>query len=129
MIYVIDAHVLIWFLERNPKVPAGVAAVPRGRSSNVVVPTIALAEIWHRHHRGRIETSLADARALIDSLANAVIAPFDEPVLNVLPAGMEIHDATIVATTLVLEAGGSDPVRVVTRDRQITASGLVDVPW
>jgi predicted nucleic acid-binding protein len=129
MIHVVDAHVLIWYLEGSPKLTAAAEAILDDPASNVVVPTIALAEIWHRHHRGKIRASLADARALIDSLSNAVIAPFDEPVLNLLPAGMEIHDAIIVAAALVLGASGSVPVRVVTRDQQITASGLVNVLW
>jgi predicted nucleic acid-binding protein len=129
MIHVVDAHALIWYLERNTKLSATVEAILDDPGTNLVVPTIALAEIWHRHARGKIRTSLADARALIDSLSNAVIVAFDEPVLDALPAGLEIHDAIIVATALIIGAGGSVPVQVVTRDQQITASGLVDVLW
>ncbi len=55
--------------------------------------------------------------------------PFDEAVLDLLPSGLEIHDGIIVATALLFGGGGSDPVRVITRDRQIAASGLVDVLW
>ncbi len=129
MVHVLDAHVLIWYLEDDPKLAPTAEAVLDDPTSAIVVPTIALAEIWHRHQRGKIKTSLADTRTLIDSLANAVIAPFDEAMLGLLPAGMEIHDAIIVATALLLGGGGSVTVRVITRDQQITASGLVDVLW
>ena len=129
MVHVIDAHVLIWSLERNPKVSATARTILWDPLRRVVVPSIALVEICRRDGRGKIQTSWADARALIDSSSNAVIAPLGEPVLTRLPDGPEVHDAIIVATAQVIGAGRSVPVRVVTRDRQVTLSGMVDVVW
>ncbi len=90
---------------------------------------IALAEIWHLHSRGRVGPSLADAQSLIDSLTNRVIRPFDKAVLHRLPAGLEIHGAIIVATTIVYVAGGTEPAKLVTTDKRIIARGLVDILW
>ena len=129
MLNVIDAHVLIWYLEDSPKLSAAAGAVIDDPASQVIVPTIILAEIAHRHGRGRSPVSLADVRALIDGLANATVAPFDVDVLNLMPVGLEIHDAIVVATARAYSAGGARPVRVVTHDRQITDSRVVDVLW
>ena len=97
------------------------------RTARVVVPSIVLAEIKHLHGRGRIRVSPTRVRALLQDRPKATIHPLDERVIDRLPIGLEIHDAIIVATALVLAAADPEPVRVVARDRQIIASGLVDV--
>ena len=93
-----------------------------------MVPSIALAEIWYLHGRGRLPTSPDDVRALLESLPNSLIYPLDELVLDLLPVGLEMHDGVIAATALLL-SGASDPVVIVTNDRQIRSSGLVAVAW
>lgn len=129
MLYVLDAHPLIWYLENNPKLSQPAAAAMADRHAQLVVPTIALAEIWHLYNRRRSGPSLAEAQSLIDSLNNCIVRPFDKAILHRMPTGLEIHDAIIVATTLTYAAGMTGPVRLITTDGRITASGLVDVHW
>ena len=129
MIYVLDSHTLIWHL--NATVPLGpaAAAILANSGSRVVVPTIVLAEIFHLHARARIRVSPADVRALIASMPNAAIHPLDEPVLGFLSRDFEMHDGIIVATARVPDAAGTEPVAIVTRDREITANRWIDVVW
>jgi PIN domain nuclease of toxin-antitoxin system len=129
MAYVVDTHAILWFLEDSPKLTQAVADVLEDPESRLVVPTIALAELWHMHVREKTTVSLGDAMALIDSLNNCEVHPFDEAILNILPAGLEIHDAIIVATAMALTGAIAEPVRVLTHDKRITESGLVDVLW
>jgi len=58
-----------------------------------------------------------------------VASPLTEPVLALLPVELEIHDAIICATALLLQEAGVDAVSVLTCDRQIAGSGLVKSVW
>jgi PIN domain nuclease of toxin-antitoxin system len=129
VLYVLDAHTIIWHIDGSPQLTAAAQAVMDDRGARLVVPTIVLAEIVHLHGRGRIRVSPAQVTALLTQRPNATVRPLDQAVLALMPAGLEMHDAIIVATAMLVAARGSEPVRVITRDRQITASGLVDVLW
>ena len=57
--------------------------------------------------------------------------PPDRPILDLtfsLSAITEMHDRLIVTTGLYLAAAGT-PVSLLTRDPNITASGLVPIVW
>ena len=129
MIYVLDSHPITWFLQRDPRLGAAAADAFRDRLARLVVPTIVLAELQYLHGRGRAVAGPAAVRALVDSALNCTVRPLDLMVLDRMPTGLEMHDAIIVATTLLYREGTSEPVRLVTNDRRITESGLVDVVW
>lgn len=61
--------------------------------------------------------------------ANCVAYPLDEQVVSLIPTSLNIHDAIIVATALVYKNILKLPVEVVTKDIEITASGLVPTCW
>ncbi len=42
--YVVDAHAIIWFLESNAKLGAAAKAVLDDKTTDLVLPAIALAE-------------------------------------------------------------------------------------
>ncbi len=46
-----------------------------------------------------------------------------------MPAGLDIHDGIIVATALLFRDVLQQPTSLITRDRPITESGLVEVVW
>lgn len=129
MTYVLDTHPLVWHLERNPKLSAKASAVLSAGDSEIVVPSIVLAEIWHLYQHKRINTSPDDIRSQILSASNCAVYPLDEAVLELLPSGLEIHDAIIVSTALVYRDVMRRPTQLVTRDQTITDSHLVDVLW
>jgi predicted nucleic acid-binding protein len=129
MIYVADTHPLVWHLENSPSLSDQAAAILEDPSSRIIIPTIVLAEIWHLYHRKRISTSPDAIRSRILASANCAVYPLDEPVLELLPPGLELHDAIIVATALVYRDVIGEQVAVVTKDRAIHTGGLVDVVW
>lgn len=129
MIYVLDAHTLVWFVTDDARLSPTAAAAIADPSARLIVPTIVLAEIHHLHGRNRVAASLKQVRSFVTATTNAVIRPFDVAVLDRLPSGLEIHDGIIVATARVYRDGGPERVRLITRDKQIAASGLIDVLW
>ena len=60
---------------------------------------------------------------------NCTIYPLDEAVLDLFPSGLEIHDAIVVATTLLYRDLLMQPVQLLTADRDISASKLVPTLW
>lgn len=129
MICVVDTHALVWFLRADARISLPARDALKAADNLCVVPTIALAELRFLHARGRIDVSLAEVRAHLHDTANFSVHPFDEHVLDRMPDALEIHDAIIVGTALALQDTGADEVALITNDRQITDSGLVQVIW
>lgn len=129
MIHVLDTHPLVWHLEGNERLSPKARAVLTDPNAELVIPTIVLAEVWYLHHCSKIRTSPSDLRARILSASNCSVYPLDEAVLELFPAGLDIHDAIIVATARVYRDVLRQPVRLITRDRPIAESGLIETLW
>jgi PIN domain nuclease of toxin-antitoxin system len=127
--YIVDTHSLIWLLETNRRLSSKACEALKDKAARMVIPTIVLAEIAFLAARRRTDIDLPQVFAHIAGAANCVIYPFDETVLAHLPTTLEIHDGIIVATALMFREAGPEAVSVVTKDKEITASGLVDVIW
>jgi len=55
--------------------------------------------------------------------------PLTVEVLHLLPDNLEMHDAIICATAILLREALGEDVRVITRDHEIIASGIVQTVW
>lgn len=54
---------------------------------------------------------------------------FDETVLELMPAEMEMHDAIICATAIAWRDIMIEETAVITKDRNIRASGVIRTVW
>jgi PIN domain nuclease of toxin-antitoxin system len=129
MICVLDTHALVWHLTGSARLGRNAGALLCAPSNRIVIPTIAMAELKYLHHRSRIPLSYAEVLTSIENDERCILFPLTEPVLSLLPAELEIHDAIICATAILLQEAGDDAVRVLTCDRQIAGSGLVKSVW
>lgn len=130
--FVIDTHALIWFLEDNPRLGKEADAVISTPHVNLFVPTIVLSEAaWIiKHGRTRIpsiasllEDLDADPRIQIINLDRRIVCRAFE-----IEGIEEMHDRLIVATALELSTPDLT-VAILSRDRNITNSGLSPVVW
>jgi PIN domain nuclease of toxin-antitoxin system len=130
--YVLDAHALVWFLEANPHLGLNARTAIQDPASVLYLPMIALAEAcWVVEHGKSTIPSTADLLADVDADARVIPIPLDRAILDrslALTVLSEMHDRQIVATALHLSAHGI-PAALLTRDANITASGLVPVVW
>jgi predicted nucleic acid-binding protein len=101
----------------------------RGGTGALVIPSIVLAELKHLAERGRVEMTLGTVIAAIRSDTRASVYPLDERVVELMPSGLEIHDAIICATALIYRNLFAEEVRVVTRDEGIARAGIVETLW
>jgi PIN domain nuclease of toxin-antitoxin system len=129
MTYVVETHVLVWFLEGNPRLSRAAQNALSDTTAQIVVPTIVLAEITFLYARHRIAIDLPHVLAHLTSAANCLVYPLDGAVVERLPTTLNIHDAIIVATALVFRDVLIETTAVVTKDADITASGLIHALW
>lgn len=101
-------------------------------TSELILPATAYAEAcWIAEHGKVPPLTVQRIRSAIDADLRFVIYPLDRTVVErsqSLIVINEIHDRQIMATALVLADAG-EIVVVLTRDANMTASGLVPILW
>lgn len=129
MAYVIDAHALIWYLTKDPKLGTNALAVMQqidAGNERGLIPTIVLAEILYTSERGRISISLGDVLTELKKRNHYRTISFTEKILRrveKIKRVPELHDRLIVATAIENKA------IVITRDSDIVNSGEVETIW
>ncbi len=128
-IYVTDTHSLIWYLLNSSKLSFEASKafeeIEAGKAQ-LIIPTIVIAEIIYLIKRNKIE---ADINALIQKIQesnNFRISPLNMDVLLCFKKQkviLEMHDSLIMCEAIIQSA------RIITNDKEITNSELVDVIW
>ena len=130
--YFLDAHALVWFLESNPRLGNGAKQVLTDTTSRLFLPVTALAEVCWIVEGGKSSIpSIQELMQAIDADNRVTIVPLDREILDIshtLKAVGEMHDRQIVATAIRAAQQGRT-VALLTRDQNITASGLVPIVW
>lgn len=129
MIYVLDTHALIWHLTASPRLSAKAARAMQDPSAEFVISAMALVEIQYLSARNRVQVSLGNVLEFISNSDQCSIRVVDADVARHLPAGLNIHDGVICATTMLLAEQSGDEVALLTSDKQIIQSGLVATLW
>ena len=129
MIYVLDTHPMIWFVSRDPRLSPAAKTAMLNPASALVVPTMALVEVQFLYAKRRIPVAPAAIRQKILGSANCKIHPLDEQVVSQIPTSLNIHDSIIVATALVYRDIFHQPVTLITKDSEISRSGLIQTLW
>jgi PIN domain nuclease of toxin-antitoxin system len=127
--FVVDTHALIWFLQGDSH-RLSIAANDCLNDQNNRL--IVAAEAAHLILRGR--TNIPSPQILVDLLDEDNrwrIIPIDKLTVIIsckLQVITELHDRLIVASTLRLIQEGT-PVSLITKDVNISSSGVVPVLW
>lgn len=129
MKYVVDTHVLLWFLGDSPKLSDRARSIFLDPASQLVLLAIALAEaVWIVKHG---KTNIPSTEFLWDAVSDdfrVEVYPLNRAVIErtIKLSANEMHDRQIVATALVIQDSGKE-VAVLTCDRHITASNLISI--
>ena len=129
MIHVVDTHALLWHPEGSPKLGSGAKQVLFDSRDFLIVPTIALAEARYAIARQRTSVTWGDLLAEVDRDQRFVVHLLDIDVLRRVNDSLEMHDAIICATAAVYQEASGESVPLITKDRQIRESGLVQTVW
>jgi hypothetical protein len=95
----------------------------------LVVPTIVLAEAHHMIFRGKTKLVWSDIVRALEMDVRLLPLDLTVDVVARISHELEMHDGIIVATALMLEDAAGEEVRLITRDRRIRDSGLVETVW
>jgi hypothetical protein len=90
---------------------------------------MVLVEVKDLYARKRITIDVPTTLAHAATAGNCLIYSMDERVVDHLPITLNIHDAIIVGTTMVYRDALGESTALITRDAEITASGLIPVVW
>lgn len=131
MKYIGDTHALLWFLAGDTRLGADARAALSAPDSELILPAIVLAEAcWIVQHKP-LTLTVSDIIAALDADSRMSVFPLTRETVergNRLTAIIEMHDRQIVATSLLfIEAG--ETVALLTRDVNITTSGIIPVLW
>lgn len=129
MIYLLDTHPLVWFLEANKRLGQRAKSILSQADAELVIPAIVLAESKFLFAKKRISIDLNTIYNQVITARNCTVYPLDEAVIAKMPTTLEIHDAIIIATGLVLQEALGEPVTVITRDEAMIAAGLIATLW
>jgi PIN domain nuclease of toxin-antitoxin system len=124
---------LVWFLVGSPKLGANARAVLESPGADLYLPLTALAEACWMVEKGRAPTipTVSQLLTAVDADRRVTLVTLDRTILELslsLTSIAEMHDRQIVATALQLASSGSQ-IAPLTRDANITASGLVTIIW
>ncbi len=127
MTYIVDTHILIWFLDKNKRLDPKHYEILIDKDNQFVFSAIVLAEIKHLVSIKRIKVAFEEVIDYLSEAENSIIYPVDEGVIQEMPAGLNIHDALIVATGLVYKNILKEEVKLLTKDEMIVKSGILPV--
>jgi PIN domain nuclease of toxin-antitoxin system len=129
MIYVVDTHALTRYVEDYGKLGAAGRAIFDDPESILIVPTIALAEARFMIFKNKVQLVWAQITGTIESDHRLIPVPLTLDILNRVPDGLEMHDGIIVTTAIAFRDSMGEEVRLITRDKEIRESGLVETVW
>lgn len=125
MIYVIDTHILVWFLDGNKRLSSKYKKILLNEKNTFIFSTIVLAEIKHLIAIKRIQIDFNSVLEYLSNCDNCIVYPVDETVIDNMPGGLNIHDALIIATGLIYKNSMSREVFILTEDEAIKSSGIL----
>lgn len=129
--FVLDTHVLVWFMSADPKLSKRAKDICASRDNVLFLPAIAILETCNLIDRGRSSIRRADYLYSIQHDPRIRIIPIDMQcaiVASQLENLPEIHDRLIVASALVARHMHPD-VALVTCDAHIRQTQYIPLIW
>jgi len=129
MVHVVDTHALLWYLEDYEELGRRAGEILGDSAARLIVPTIVLAEARFITAKQKVALSWDQVIAAVSSDERFTAYPLTLDVLHRLSPDMEMHDAIVCATAVLVAESTSEGVQVITKDRAIAGSGLVETVW
>lgn len=127
MIYGLDTHAIVWFFQDDPRLSVKVGDLLANQTSRFLIPTLVLCELHALAQKKR--TDFPKILQYLKGDDRFEIIPLDEKVVVSLPAGLDIHDAVIVATLLAVAQERKFNPLLITRDEAIRQSSFIETIW
>lgn len=129
MVYILDTHTLIWFLEGGEKLGSHTASILRDNTQRLIIPSIVLTEIKYLPSKKKTHLSVEEVILTLENDPRCTIYPLDTNVVQLMPVVWDIHDGIILGTALVYRDFLGEEVTVITKDMKIKNSSIVNTIW
>jgi PIN domain nuclease of toxin-antitoxin system len=129
--YVVNTHVLVWFLEGNPKLSAACRDILQSAEVTIYVPAMAILEAIDLVQKRRTVMDLVRFEAVLSREQWVQVVPIDRSIAMLTARFSEsedIHDRCVVSTAMSLIEQEKDVV-LMTVDENITKSNYVPTLW
>jgi len=127
MIYIVDTHIFIWFLDSNDRLSSKYRKILHNDKKIFIVSAMVLAEIKYLISIKRIKIDFDSVLEYVSECDNCEVYPIDEVLIDNMPSGLNIHDALIVATGLVYRNLTGRDLFILTEDKEIKDSNILPV--
>lgn len=126
--YVTDTHSFLWHLQHDEKLSSKAKSIFEACDNEkevIVVPSIVLIESIYICEKRKVDMEFQQILEKLKEASNYRIYPLDEDVISECSkiSMREPHDRIITATAKLLKTP------LITNDRKITDSGLVETIW
>ena len=128
-VYVTDTHALFWYLINSPQLGAAASSAfdeADNAEALIYIPAIVLAELYFLNEKKQRLLDFGAKYQRLEQSQQFVLLPLLPATLldfDACQAVTEMHDRMIVANARLLNAP------LITADREIVASGLVQTIW
>ena len=129
MIHVVDTHGITRYFENLSLLGADSRALMTHPDSVLVVPTIVLAEARWMIQKKQTTVDWDHMVSSLQADPRFVVMPLTLDIVGLAQPGLEMHDALICATVILLSDSVDEGVNLITRDKGIRDSGLVETVW
>jgi PIN domain nuclease of toxin-antitoxin system len=129
--YVLDTHVLVWFLEGNAKLSGRCREILASADVELWVPAIAVVECLDLIQKKRSAITAKNIEYLFAGDGLIQVVPLDQSIALItqeFQALPDIHDRCMIATTASLIRRGTK-VSLMTADQDIIDSKYVPTIW
>lgn len=132
-LYIIDTHALLWYLTDDKRLGGSASRILDDSKIRLLVPSIVVAEaLFILEGKPNLYTlSVSTLMQEVEKDPRMEVVALDwEILVKTLECSAisEMHDRQIVATAMIAQKAGFD-IAVLTRDSNISDSGLVPVVW
>lgn len=129
MVYIVDTHALVWYLEESRELGKKALSVLDDENSKLIVPTIVLAEIRYLSNKRKTALSVDEILSSIEQDERCVLFPLDINVIKQLPLELDIHDGIICGTALIYQDLLKEETKIITKDKAIINSKIIETIW
>jgi PIN domain nuclease of toxin-antitoxin system len=129
VIHVVDTHALLWYLEGSNKLSRTAHQVLAETSDPLILPIIVLSEARYAISKQRTTLTWQHLLKEVERDNRFTVRHLDLDIVRRASEILEMHDALICATALVHREASGESVPLITKDRRIRDSGLVETVW
>lgn len=126
---VLDTHALVWFLQKDARLPLTARKTILDPHSRKMVPFLVCCEIHYLHSQGKFPLSAQDVLDKIGHTEDFDLVPHTADQIPHLKQELDIHDAIIVATAASLQKSEKGKVQIVSKDEKIRTHSPVPILW